>query len=86
MSKTKYTNWTIIDWDGNTSLGYKCYRKSFGKGHVSVGIGDFDLIVYSYGANSEDSLSSTRWRPNGVAISEQEVMSIVDKNHGKHKN
>jgi hypothetical protein len=75
--------WTLIDWDGNTELGYKCYRKSFGKGHVSVGIGEFTTIVYSYGANSNSSMSSTRWRETGN-ISEQKAMEIVDRNYGKY--
>lgn len=79
----RYNDWTIIDWDGNKSLGYKCYRKSFGRGHVSVGIGEFTHIVYSYGASSDNSLSSTRWRENGN-ISEQDAMAIVDKNKGHY--
>ena len=83
-SKVKYKEWTLIDWDGNTSLGYKCYRKSFGKGHVSVGVGEFHYIVYSYGANSEDSLSSTRKNVTaGTILSEKEAMDIVDANKGK---
>ena len=78
----KYTNWTLIDWDGNTELGYKCWRKTFGKGHVSVGVGEFTNIVYSYGKSSQDSMSSTRWRKDGN-ISEEEAMALVDKNNGK---
>jgi len=83
MKKQIFENWTIIDWDGNKELGYKCYRKSFGRGCVSVGIGEFKLIVYSYGANSVYSLSSTRWREAGT-ISEQQAMKIVDRNKGHH--
>ena len=78
----KYADWTLIDWDGNRELGYKCWRKTFGKGHVSVGIGDFTNIVYSYGKSSQDSMSSTRRRKDGN-ISEEEAMEIVDKNNGK---
>ena len=78
----KYTNWTLIDWDGNRELGYKCWRKTFGKGHVSVGVGKFTNIVYSYGKSSQDSMSSTRWRKDGN-ISEEEAMALVDKNNGK---
>lgn len=81
MKKVVYKEWTEIDWDGNASLGYKCFRKSFRNGHVSVGIGNFQLIVYSYGANSENSRSSTRWRKDG-AISEKEAMLMVDRNKG----
>jgi hypothetical protein len=81
----KYKEWTEIEWDGNKSLGYKCFRKSFGRGHVSVGIGEFTNIVYSYGANSENSMSSTRWRENGN-ITEQQAMDLVDKNNGKWRN
>lgn len=74
--------WVEVEWDGNKSLGYKCLRKKFGHGYVSVGIGDFELIVYSYGANSDISGSSTRWRKDG-AISEIEAMEMIDKNKGK---
>jgi len=77
----KYKQWTLIDWDGNPSLKLKCWRKSFRRGHVSVGCGDFHLIVYSYGPNSDDSLSGTRWRKNGT-ISEEQAMEIVDRNKG----
>jgi len=78
-----FNEWTLIDWDGNKSLGYKCYRKSFGKGYVSIGIGEFKNIIYSHGANSENSLSSTRLREN-IEISEQEAMEIIDRNKGYH--
>lgn len=74
--------WELIDWDGNPDLNYKCWRKKFGRGHVSVGVGEFDTIVYSYGPNSDDSISSTRWRAIGT-ISEEEAMKLVDKNNGK---
>ena len=78
----KYTEWTLIDWDGNLDLGYKCYRKSFGRGQVSVGVGEFTTIVYSYGANSDESMSSTRWRKDGN-LTESEAMKMVDANNGK---
>ena len=78
----KYKEWTEIEWDGNRELKYRCFRKSFPYGHVSVGIGEFTTIVYSYGANSGYSMSSTRWRNNGN-ISEVEAMKIVDENNGK---
>ena len=78
----KYKNWTIIDWDGNPELNLKCWRKSFRNGHVSVGIGSFYNIVYSYGANSDNSLSSTRWRKDNEHISEVDAMILVDKLNG----
>ena len=79
----RYVDWTEIDWDGNLSLNYRCFRKHFTKkGYVSVGIGEFTNIVYSYGANSQSSGSSTRWRKDGT-ISEQDAMNMVDKNKGK---
>ena len=78
----KYTEWTLINWDENTELGYKCYRKSFGRGYVSVGVGEFTTIVYSYGASSDNSMSSTRWRKDGN-ISEKEAMEMIDANNGK---
>ena len=74
--KTKYTNWTLIDWDGCL----KCYRKSFGKGHVSVGYGKFELVVYSHGANSDETLATTR-----VGMTAHEMMEIVDKNEGYYR-
>ena len=82
MKKITYKTWTLIDWDGNLELNHKCYRKSFGRGHVSVGVGDFYSIVYSYGANSDDSYSSTRHLGSRI-ITEQEAMDMVDKNKGK---
>jgi hypothetical protein len=80
----KYKDWTIVDWDGNLSLKLKCWRKSFRGGHVSVGIGAFDLICYSYGANSEGSMSSTRWRPNGIPQTEEAAKAMVDRNDGRY--
>ena len=80
--KIKYKDWTLIDWDGNVSLGYKCWRKSFGRGHVSVGVGEFKLIVYSHGDNSDESLSSSRLNN----MTEEEAMKIVDSNKGYYKN
>ena len=84
MKELQYPDWTLIDWDGNRELGYKCYRKSFKRGYVSVGVGEFTNIVYSYGANSIYSMSSTRWRKDGN-ITEQEAMNTVDQNNGKYK-
>jgi hypothetical protein len=78
----KYKKWTLINWDGNKALKLKCWRKSFKRGHVSIGVGEFDIICYSYGANSDDSMSSTRWRSNGIHQTEQEAMDMVDKNDG----
>ena len=79
--RVKYPTWTKSPWDGNPDLGYECWRKSFRRGHVSVGVGDFQLVVYSYGPNSDESLSSTRWRPAGP-VSEEQAMEWVDKNVG----
>lgn len=76
----KIKNWTKVPW-GNPDLNHWCWRKSFRRGHVSVGIGEFTLIVFSYGTNSPDSFSSTRWRKWGC-ITEEEAMRLVDKNNG----
>lgn len=81
--KTKHKQWTLIPWDGNPDLKLQCWRKSFGHGHVSVGVGDFDLVVYSYGPNSDDSLSSTRWNYGLEPLSPEQVMKAVDRNHGR---
>ena len=82
----RYKNWTLIDWDGNPEMGLKCYRKSFGRGHVSVGVGEFDAIVYSYGANSDSSLSGTRSRKayNRPDQTEWAAMAMVDRNKGHY--
>jgi hypothetical protein len=84
--KKRYPEWTLIDWDGNRALKLKCWRKSFGRGHVSVGVGTFDLIVYSHGANSDYSLSCTRSRKayGRPDITEEQAMAIVDRNKGYH--
>lgn len=81
----KYKEWTRIPWDGNLALGYECWRKSFGRGHVSVGIGSFLLICYSYGANSYDSMSSTRWRKAGPPETENAAMLRIDREGGHYK-
>lgn len=73
--------WKLIDWDGNKAFGYKCWRKKFRGGHISVGVGVFTLIVYSFGANSDRSYSSTRWRNHGKTITEQAAMNMIDR-HG----
>ena len=83
MTRKKYKTWTLIDWDGNPALKLKCWRKSFGRGHVSVGAGAFYLIVYSYGADSDDSLSSTRRRGDHTLTAGQAI-AIVDRNKGKY--
>lgn len=76
--------WELIEWDGNPALKLKCWRKKFGCGYVSVGVGDFLTVSYSYGANSDDSISSTRWHYDRI-ISEKDMMDFVDSNNGKCK-
>lgn len=82
----KYKKWTLIDWDGNPALGFKCWRKSFGRGHVSVGVGEFTLITYSHGADSDNSISSTRSRKayGKPDLTPEQAMAIVDRNAGYH--
>ena len=82
MKKT-YKNWTLIDWDGNPALKLKCWRKTFRGGHVSVGVGDFQTVVFSYGADSDFSYSSTRWDYNRPVITEVEAMAMVDASDGR---
>lgn len=82
MSKNKH-EWELIDWDGNPDLNHKCWRKKFGRGYVSVGVGDFLHVVFSYGPNSEDSYSSTRWDYDRPTITEEEAMRMVDAGEGK---
>lgn len=82
--KTRFKDWTLIDWDGNPALHLKCWRKSFGRGHVSVGVGDFTLICYSHGAHSENSLSSTRARIDAPSLTERQAMDLVDSQRGFH--
>lgn len=74
--KAKYKNWTLIEWDGNPAMNLKCWRKSFSKGNVSIGVGDFKSIVYSHGPNSENSLCGYRGQ------SCEEAMEMVDRNKG----
>lgn len=77
-----FKEWTLIDWDGNPAMKLKCWRKSFRCGHVSVGVGDFLTVGYSYGPNSDSSGSSTRWRKDRI-ISEIEMMKLVDQYDGR---
>ena len=80
--KKKYKDWTLIDWDGNLSMKLKCWRKSFRNGHVSVGIEDFELIVFSYGPNSDYSMSSTRWNYDKDILTPEQSMEFIDKCKG----
>jgi len=84
MKKKRYKEWTLIDWDGNPNLKLKCWRKTFGRGHVSVGVGKFDLIVYSFGANSENSYSSTRKRKNRTLTEKEAMDEVEDQIYRKH--
>jgi hypothetical protein len=78
MARTKYKEWTRIPWDGNPALKLECWRKSFRHGHVSVGIGKFLNIVYSYGPDHDDSMCGTRWNYDKPPISEEKAMKMVD--------
>lgn len=77
--KTNNTEWTETEWDGNPALKLRCFRKRFGRGHVSVGKGDFLTVVFSFGANSDDSHSSTRWQKDAPPMSEAEAMRRIDE-------
>lgn len=79
MSKVRYKEWTRIPWDGNPDLKLECWRKSFGRGHVSVGIGEFLTVTFSFGANSDDSHSSTRWNYENCPIPEERMMHALDE-------
>lgn len=83
--KVKYPQWTRIPWDGNPSLKLECWRKTFGRGHVSVGIGGFKSIVHSFGADSDRSYSGTRARPGPATpdLTEEEAMAEVDAQYAK---
>lgn len=83
MIDTPPDGWQLIGWDGNPALNLRCWRKSFGRGHVSVGVGEFLHVVFSYGATSEDSYSSTRWDYDRPPITEIEAMRMVDAGKGK---
>jgi hypothetical protein len=76
--------WVKIAWDGNKALGYECWRKKFGKGHVSVGCGEYLGITYSHGANSDDSCGGTRWNYDLPPLTEEEAMAEVDMQGGKY--
>lgn len=81
-TKQRYKEWTRIPWDGNPALNLECWRKSFGRGHVSIGIGQFHSIVYSHGANSDESMSGTRWNYDKNPLTEKEAMAMVDESKG----
>lgn len=83
QKRVNYPEWTLTPWDGNPSLNLQCWRKSFFGGYVSVGVGEFDTVSFSYGANSDASFSSTRWRKNRV-IPEQEMMNAIDEHAKKY--
>jgi hypothetical protein len=80
--KTKHKTWTLIDWPSNPSLNLKCWAKSFRQGVVYVGAGDFLTICFSFGANSEDSYSGTRWNYDEPPFTEEQAMASVDANSG----
>ena len=80
----KSNSWKRINWDGNYNLKLECWRKSFSGGHVSIGIGDFQHIVYSYGPNSDRSLSGTRHRLDGNHQTEEDAKAMVDRNKGHY--
>jgi len=82
--KKQYPEWTRIKWGGNPALGFHCWRKSFRHGHVSVGCGDFLTVVYSYGLDSDDSMSGTRWNYSETPISEKEAMRKIDSAKGRY--
>jgi hypothetical protein len=79
MSKKKH-EWELIAWGESE---YKCWRKKFGRGHVSVGAGSCLTVVFSYGPDSDDSYSSTRWDYDRPVITEEEAMKMVDAGKGK---
>ena len=77
--KPIYREWTRIPWDGNPDLKLECWRKSFGRGHVSVGIGEFQTVAFSFGADSA-SYSSTRWTNyDDPPLTEEAVMKDLDR-------
>jgi hypothetical protein len=80
LSAPKKTNeWELTEWNGTD----KCWRKKFGLGYVSVGVGNLHLVVFSYGPNSDDSYSSTRWDYDRPTITEEDAMKMVDAGKGK---
>jgi len=71
--------WSKIKWDGNPASNFMCWRKTFAYGfQVSVGIGEFDLIVF------HNDLSCTRWNYDNPLKTEQEAMDMVDRNQGRY--
>jgi hypothetical protein len=82
-TQMKYSKWTEIEWDGNPSMKLRCWRKSFGRGHVSIGIEDFLHIVHSFGASSDRSFSGTRWRPYGL-ITVETAKAEVDRKYNPY--
>lgn len=61
------------------------FYKKFGKGQVTISLNaHFRAVIFSYGANSDHSYSSTRWRPDGKHQTILEAMQVIDSNNG-HK-
>ena len=89
MSQKKLTSpnrtkaqWERIPWCGDPDAD-ECWVKKFRRGRVYVGIGDFTLVCYSDGANSDDSIIGTRWL-YGTIISEEDMMAHIDHHNGRH--
>lgn len=78
--------WQLVEWDGNPELKHMCWRKEFGHGTVSVGCDKFALIVHSFGANSDNSFSSTRIRVTEDRIlTERQGMEETDRSWKKNR-
>jgi hypothetical protein len=75
----RWRGWRNIQWDGNPALKLRCWRKWTGRWYISVGIGEFLAVVYHFGANSPNSMSSTRWNYDKPPISEEVMMKWIDQ-------
>ena len=61
------------DWVSVTSDTWTRWEKNFGRGTVKVGRGRHESIIFSFGANSELSFSSTR-----ILVAEDRIMSETE--------
>lgn len=78
------TGWELVQWPFNSIPKKMCWRKKFFGGTIYIGSGDFDIVTFSYGRDSDASFSSTRRRSNRV-VPEAEMMQAIDKWAKTHK-
>ena len=72
------TEWERVPWHGNPAQSRECWRRKFGRGIVYIGIGEFQAVIFSFGPDSEDSFSGTRWNYIHPPYNEEEMKCMVE--------